>query len=155
MSCPIKTYKMTRVGCITLQYMMWLRSQTSHMHCFLQHIGANKQTMTLHVLMICACSSCQMNANIFCNSGNWSKQFHWIPNVILLIFIHHQACQNFSSLTKKFKNKYKDQSAIKHLTFASIVLNLEWRDNDSPPFPMPPLPTIDEQVPIICGNNAK
>ena len=48
----IGTYKMIRVACITLQYMMLLRSRTSHMCCFFHKIGSKEQMITFHVLMV-------------------------------------------------------------------------------------------------------
>ena len=62
-----------------------------HMNFFLHNIEANKQTITFHMLMVYACSSCQMNANFFGKSGNLSIQFHWIPITIPLAFICHQS----------------------------------------------------------------
>ena len=54
-------------------------------------------------------------------------------------------------LTLKFQSKCKHQAIIEHLTFASIVLDSEGENNDSPPLPMLPLPTIDEQLPFTHG----
>ena len=72
-------------GCLHQQSMMQLGLQTSHKHCFLHNIEANKQMITSHDLMVHACSSCQTNV---------------ILSKILLVFIQSKAQQNFGSLTK-------------------------------------------------------
>ena len=68
-------------------------------------------------------------------------------------FIHLQAWKKLA-LWQKIQSKYKHQSIIEHLTFASIVLDSEGENNDSPPFSKLHSPTINDQFPFTCGSDA-
>ena len=129
---------------------MLLRSLTL---LFAQH-WSQQENYPVHILMVCACSSCQTNTSISGNSSNSSKWFHWIPTIKPLIFLCDREWQNKFFLPKN-QNKYKHQVVINHLTSRCISFDSDGEKNDSLPFPMSLLPNMDEQLPFTCGKIVK